>query len=413
MATGTPAPIQEETKMTTKISRRPLAALLAAPALIGVGTARAQGQPLKIGVPTAMTGTWAALGSQVVRSCRLWQKVTNAEGGLLGRPIEFLFEDTQGTPANCLRKAQEMVERDRVNILLGLMASSEALAVMPKLAEWNALFISSVNGAGSITAESWVPNAFRANTSGPMGARALALWLRNSPQTDFFSLSLDYAWGRSSVETFEGLLRGIGKRSTGSVFAPVGTRDYSSFITRVRQANPQALYIALTGDDGTAFLRQAAQYRLFERMPVVTETVDMLFTRPAGEAAIGLVGGSRYSFAYDIPANNQFVQRFRAEYNDLPDTYDGEQWQACEVLAAAIRKAGSTETPQVVAALRDLELSSIKGPLKIRACDGQAEQQGFVVRVARREGFPYPVPDVISTFTAAEVTPACRASNFT
>lgn len=399
--------------MTTKIARRPLAALLAAPALIGVGTARAQGQPLKIGVPTAMTGTWAALGSQVVRSCRLWQKAMNAEGGLLGRPIEFLFEDTQGTPANCLRKAQEMVERDRVNILLGLMASSEALAVMPKLAEWNALFISSVNGAGSITAESWVPNAFRANTSGPMGARALALWLRNSPQTDFFSLSLDYAWGRSSVETFEGLLRGIGKRSIGSVFAPVGTRDYSSFITRVRQANPQALYIALTGDDGTAFLRQAAQYRLFERMPVVTETVDMLFTRPAGDAAIGLVGGSRYSFAYDIPANNTFVSRFRAEYNELPDTYDGEQWQACEVLATAIRKAGSTETPQVVAALRDLELSSIKGPLKVRACDGQAEQQGFVVRVARRDGFPHPVPEVISTFTAAEVTPACRASNFT
>lgn len=202
------------------ITRRPaLAALLAAPALSGVS--RAQGQPLKLGVPTAMTGTWAALGAQVVRSCRLWAKTVNAEGGLLGRPVEFLFEDTQGVPANCLRKAQEMVERDRVNILLGLMASSEALAVMPKLADWNALFISSVNGAGSITAEAWVPNAFRANTSGPMGARALALWLRNSPQTNFFSLSLDYAWGRSSVETFEGLLTGIGKRSIGSVFAPL------------------------------------------------------------------------------------------------------------------------------------------------------------------------------------------------
>lgn len=398
--------------MTMNIARRPaLAALLAAPAFINQG--RAQGAPLKLGVPTAMTGTWAALGAQVVRSCRLWAKTINAEGGLLGRPVEFLFEDTQGVPANCLRKAQEMVERDRVNILLGLMASSEALAVMPKLAEWNALFISSVNGAGSITAEAWVPNAFRSNTSGPMGARALALWLRNSPQTDFFSLSLDYSWGRSSVETFEGLLRGIGKRSIGSVFAPVGTRDYSSFITRIRQANPQALYIALTGDDGTAFLRQAAQFRLFERMPVVTETVDMLFTRPAGDAAIGLVGGSRYSFAYDHPLNNAFVQRFRAEYNDLPDTYDGEQWQALEVLRAAVNKAGSTATPAVVAALRDLELTSIKGPLKIRGCDGQAEQQGFVVRVARREGSPVPAPEVIATFTAAEVTPACRASNFT
>lgn len=397
---------------TLTIARRPaLAALLAAPALIR--PAAAQSGPIRIGVPTAMTGTWAALGAQVVRSCRLWAKTVNADGGLLGRPVEFLFEDTQGVPANCLRKAQEMVERDRVNILLGLMASSEALAVMPKLAEWNALFISSVNGAGSITAEHWVPNAFRSNVSGPMGARALALWLRNAPQESFFSLSLDYAWGRSSVETFEGLLRGIGKRPVGSVFAPVGTRDYSSFITRIRQANPQALYIALTGDDGTAFLRQAAQFRLFERMPVVTETVDMLFTRPAGDAAIGLVGGSRYSFAYDHPANNDFVQRFRAEHNELPDTYDGEQWQACQVLAEAVRKAGRTDTEAVVAALRDLETTSVKGPLKIRACDGQAEQQGFVVRVARREGIPHPAPEVIATYSAAEVTPACRTSSFT
>ena len=392
------------------MGRRTALGLLAAPALIR--PAAAQSGPIRIGVPTAMTGTWAVLGAQVVRTCRLWARTVNAEGGLLGRPVEFLFEDTQCVPANCLRKAQEMVERDRVNILLGLMASSEALAVMPKLAEWNALFISSVNGAGSITAEHWVPNAFRANTSGPMGARALALWLRAAPQTEFFSLSLDYAWGRSSVETFEGLLRGIGKRSIGSVFAPVGTRDYSSFITRIRQANPQALYIALTGDDGTAFLRQAAQFRLFERMPVVTETVDMLFTRPAGDAAIGLVGGSRYTFTLNNPANAAFLQRFRSELNELPDTYDGEQWQACEVLATAVRKARRTDTEAVVAALRDLEMSSIKGPLKIRACDGQAEQAGLVVRVDRRDGMPHPVPEVIATYAPSEVTPACRAANF-
>jgi branched-chain amino acid transport system substrate-binding protein len=385
-------------------------ALLSAPVLTRF--AQAQSGPLKLGVPTAITGSWAALGAQVVRTCRLWAKTVNAQGGLLGRQVEFLFEDTQGVPANCLRKAQEMVERDRVNILLGLMASSEALAVMPKLAEWNALFISSINGAGQITAEARVPNAFRANISGPMGARSLALWLRDAPQNDFFSLSLDYSWGRSSVETFESLLRGMNKRPIGSVFAPVGTRDYSTYIARIRQANPQALYIALTGDDGTAFLRQAAQFRLFERMPIVTETVDMLFTRPAGEAAIGLVGGSRYCFTYDQPANNDFVRRFRAEFNDVPDTYDGEQWQALEVLAAAAAKARSTDTAALVAALQDLELSSIKGPLKMRACDGQAEQQGFVVRVGRREGFGHPVPEVIKTYPAAEVTPACRSSTF-
>lgn len=383
---------------------------LATPAFIR--RASAQSGPIRLGVPTAVTGTWAPLGAQVVRTCRLWAKAINAQGGLLGRQVEFLFEDTQGVPANCLRKAQEMVERERVNILLGLMASSEALAVMPKLGEWNALFISSVNGAGSITAEHFVPNAFRANTSGPMGARSIALWLRDAPQTDFFALSLDYAWGHSSVETFEGLMRGMNKRVTGKVFAPVGTRDYSTYITRIRQANPQALYIALTGDDGAAFLRQEGQFRLFDRFPVVTETVDLLNVRPAGEAAVGLIGGSRYTFTYDNPANAAFVRRFRAEHNEVPDTYDGEQWQALEVLAAAVAKAGSTETAALRGALEDLEISSVKGPVKMRACDHQAEQQGFVVKVARVEGYGHPVPEVIRTYPAAEVTPACRSASY-
>ncbi len=113
---------------------------------------RAQSNVIRIGVPTAITGTWAALGAQVIRTCRLWAKDVNAKGGIDGRQVEFVFEDTQGTPANCIRKAEEMVQKGRINILLGLMASSEALAVLPKLAEWNALFISSINGAGCCVA---------------------------------------------------------------------------------------------------------------------------------------------------------------------------------------------------------------------------------------------------------------------
>ncbi|MGE0723726.1 MAG: ABC transporter substrate-binding protein [Alphaproteobacteria bacterium] len=405
--------------MTKMLTRRGLLGATAAIAAAGalpmpaiVRSARAQAGPLKLGVPTAITGTWAALGAQVLRTSRLWAKTVNAQGGIAGRQVEFVFEDTQGVPANCLRKAQEMVERDKINILLGLMASSEALAVMPKLADWNTLFISSINGAGNITAEAFVPNMFRANISGPMGARALSLWLQDQPATEFFSLSLDYAWGHSSVEVFEKLITGMGKKAIGKVFAPVGTKDYSTYIARVRQANPQALYTALTGDDGTAFLKAAGQYRLAERMQLVTETVDLLNVKPVGESAIGLIGSSRYPFAYDHPVNNAFVDLFRKEYGEVPDTFDGEHWQALQLLAEAVKKAGSTETKALVQALEGLEMESIKGKLKVRACDHQAEQQGFVVKVEQRAGFPHPVPAVIKTYPPERVTPDCRKSTF-
>jgi branched-chain amino acid transport system substrate-binding protein len=98
----------------------------------------------------------------------MWAKVQNAYGGILGRPIQPLIEDTGGNPADAVRRSQETVERDNCNIVTGITLSSEALAVAPKL-EWNAIFLSSDNGDGKLTAGAPVTNFFRANISAPMG----------------------------------------------------------------------------------------------------------------------------------------------------------------------------------------------------------------------------------------------------
>ena len=144
-----------------------------------------------------------SVGQQQKRGAELYAKLQNAKGGILGRPIELLIEDTAGNPANCVRKAQEMVERRDCRLLTGITLSSEALAVVPKLAEWNWIFISSDNGDGRLTAESLVPNFFRANISGPMGTRAVSLYLRSAKLQKFYALGLEYAWGHNSVQVFE------------------------------------------------------------------------------------------------------------------------------------------------------------------------------------------------------------------
>ena len=127
----------------------------------------------------------------------------NEKGGILGRKIELLIEDTAGNPANCVRKAQEMVERHKCRLFTGITLSSEALAVVPKLAEWDSIFVSSDNGDGRLTAASFVPNFFRANISGPMGTRAVSLYLKDSKFQKFYAIGLDYAWGHNSVGVFE------------------------------------------------------------------------------------------------------------------------------------------------------------------------------------------------------------------
>src|SRR5450631_3643621 len=247
----------------TTITRR--AALASFGAVTIAGTRARAADAIKIGMPLALTGPLGSVGEQMRRGAELWAKTVNAKGGVLGRPIQLFISDTAGDPATCVRKAQEAVEREECHLLFGMTLSSEALAVVPKLAEWNAIFISSDNGDGRLTGESFVPNFFRANISGPMGARAVSLYLRDAPFKNFYGLGMDYAWGRNSVAVFEDEMKRAGKNFVGAVFSPTGTKDFSTYITKIRNSGADAMYFALAGDDLNAFLVQAKQYRLGEK----------------------------------------------------------------------------------------------------------------------------------------------------
>lgn len=371
----------------------------------------AQSKVIQIGVPTGITGNWSALGAQVQRACNLFEKHINAQGGIDGQRIAFVYEDTQGDPAACVRKVSELVEGRGIKLITGIISSGESLAVMPRLGDWNALYLATISGTGTLTGSNFVPNVFRPCTSGPMRARAIARWLSKSDKTKFFTIAQDYAWGKSSLATFEGLIKNLNRESVGSILSPLGTKDYSSYITRIRQAKPEVLYVAMSGDDATAFLKQAGQYRLGERMQIVTEVLDLLNTRPLGDAGIGLCGVSQYNYSYGAPANAEFVRLFKAEYDDIPDTYEGETWQALEFLAEGIRRAKSTDAAAVRTALEDLEIDTLKGRVKLRACDHQGEQSVFIARLEKTGDAPYPTPKIIETYAASEVTPGCRADS--
>jgi branched-chain amino acid transport system substrate-binding protein len=372
----------------------------------------AAADPIKIGAPLALTGPLGSVGQQLKRGCELWAKVQNAKGGLLGRPIQLLIEDTGGNPADAVRKAQEMVERDGCNIFTGITLSSEALAVVPKLDEWNAIFISSDNGDGRLTAESFVPNFFRANVSAPMGARAVSLFLRTAQYKSFYAIGMDYAWGRNSVSVFESEMKQAKKNFVGSVFSPIGTKDFSTYITKIRQSGADACYVTMAGDDYNAFLSQAAQYRLPEKVQLLSEVVDLTVPRAVGDAARGLISSMRYCFRVDNPKNKDFVAIWEKEYDAVPDNNEGEQWQALQILAAGIEKAKSTETKALRGALETVEIDDIKGHVAIRKCDHQGVQGGTIVKLAKAEGFSYPVPEIIAIFPGDKTAPACNKMTF-
>jgi branched-chain amino acid transport system substrate-binding protein len=369
-------------------------------------------ETIKIGMPSALTGPNGEIGSQMRRGAEFWAKSVNAQGGLLGRKIELFVQDTGGDPATAVRKAQDVVERDGCRLLFGMTLSSEALAVVPKLAEWNAIFMSSDNGDGRLTAESFVPNFFRANTSGPMGTRAVSLFLRQANFKNFFALGMDYAWGHNSIGVFKDEVKKAGKNFIGDIYAPIGTKDYSTYITKIRQSGADACFLVLQGDDNNAFLSQAKQYRLGDKVQLLTEIVDLNSIHAVGDAAIGLIGSSRYTFTFPGEANARFVEAWKKEYNTVPDVFEGEQWQACQMLAAGIVKAGSIEADKLRPALETVAIDSIKGHVAMRACDHQAEQQGFMVKVVKKDGAKDPIPELIATFPADQITPGCRKMTY-
>ena len=368
--------------------------------------------PIRIGMPLALTGPFGEIGVQMRHGAEFWAKEVNAAGGLLGRQIELSIEDTAGDPAACVRKAQETVERDGCRLLIGMVLSSEALAVVPKLAEWNAIFMSSDNGDGRLTGSSFVPNFFRANISGPMETRTISLWLRKADFKNFYAIGMDYAWGHNSVGVFEDEVKKAKKNFLGAVYSPNGTKDFSTYITKIRQSGADACFLVLAGDDNAAFLSQAHEYRLSDKVQLITSIVELNAINAIGDASLGLAGSMRYVFSIDNPKNKAFVAAWQKEYNALPDVFEGEHYQACKMLQAGIDAAKSIDAEKLRPALEGIAIDSIKGHVVMRACDHQAVQGGIMVKVVKKPEFKNPVPDIIATFPADEVTPACRQMTY-
>jgi branched-chain amino acid transport system substrate-binding protein len=368
--------------------------------------------PIKIGMPAALSGGYAQYGIQAKRAAELYTKDIAAKGGILGRPVEFIYEDTAGDPATAVRKAQKLVEKDEVKFLTGIALSSEAIAVSKKCPEWKVIFMSTINGAGSLTAKDYNRYFFRPNTSGPMGARAVSLYLAEAPMKKFFGLGADYAWGRDSVASFVTQITAAKKDVVGKEYPPVGTKDFAAYISKIKQSGAEGCYIALPGQDSSIFLRQAGQFGLNRTVKPIMEIVELENMKAVGEGMAGTIGGSRYPFTVDTPRNKDFVKRFFAMHKVYPDMFDGETYEGLEWLGQIIEKVKTDDVEQVIEAWEDSKYDGLEGPFLMRKCDHQAVQPGFVVEAVKDPAYPHLIPKILATYPGDRVTPKCRTEDF-
>jgi branched-chain amino acid transport system substrate-binding protein len=339
-------------------------------AALVLSSAHAQ-EPLRIGVPTSMTGPMASLGTEVKRAMEFAAAEANARGGVAGHKVELRFLDTESKP-ELARKQAERLALDGYKILSGTVVSGEALAIVPLLQRWDALFLSTINKSNRLTSDACVPRFFRVNRSDAQDAAAIGPWLATRKESRWAIMASDIAWGRESGQAFTAAAQAHGMKIVTEHYAALATNDYAPYIQRIRDSGADGLWVALAGRDAITFATQAKQYGLLER--VATAGISFMTdanVKTLGDIAKGMSSIINYSWTLDNAENRRFVAAWRKAYGDTPANFEGEVYLGMQVLFQAVERARSVEPAAVAKAMSGASFDTILGKVTMRAADHQ------------------------------------------
>ena len=359
--------------------------------------------PLKIGVPTDLSGTYATLGEEVMRAVRFAVDEANAAGGVAGHKVEFKSYDTEAKPDLARRQSEKLVQ-EGYPILTGLIASGEGLAIAPLMERWGSIYISTINKADELTGANCVPRVFRVNTQSAMDAATVKPWVGERKEKKWAVVAADIAWGRGSGELFVKAVKSLGKEITAELYTPANTNDFAPYIEQVKKSGAEGLWVVLAGRDAINFAQQSKQFGLTDSITVsgVSFTTDGT-VKTLGDAAKGVYGIINYSATLDTPQNQKFVKAWVAKYKTPPTNFEGETYLGMEVLFQAVKAANSVKPDDIAKAMSGREFDTIMGKLKIRAEDRQLLKPNYFGIVEPVDGVLRPV--IKTTVSAADVAP--------
>lgn len=359
--------------------------LTAALAVAAAGSAAAQSkEPIKVGVLTPLSGTYAPIGQQVRWGTELAAKEINAAGGIDGRQVQLVFEDSEANPSVATRKAEKLFQSDKVDFLTGVVNSGATIAVGQIAERNNRLASTTVSLSDAITGAKCSPNLFRVNAPGGMQATGLAQWIKeNKPDARVFAIGPDYEMGRDTVAGFQKKAKELGLNVVGEIFPPLGEKDYTPYFGQIRQARPDVLYTSTAGNDTVRLFSQMQEYGLLQRLTPVGASVAVTAQNlgAMGKTAEGFMTVAGYSPDLDTPANKEFVSKFQQAFNSKPDLYGADSYGVMNFYKQAVEKAGSTDTDKVRKAMEGLSWQTPQGQKSMRAGDHQAVMDVYVLRV--------------------------------
>ena len=367
---------------------RTLAFVLALSALI-VGTTQAQPKPIRIGEINSYKGQPAFL-EPYKKAMDLAVEEINAAGGINGRKLELVIRDDGGNPGDAVRVAEELVSREKVDLLAGGFLSNIGLALTDFAKQKKTFFLASEPLTDKIVWQSGNRYTFRLRTSTYMQAAMLVPEAAKMGKKRWAVVYPNYEYGQSAVATFKEQLKKLQPdvEFVAEQAPPLGRIDPGAVVQALADARPDAIFNVLFGADLARFVREGNTRGLFKGREVVSlltgepEYIDPLKDEtPEG----WLVTGYPW-YGIDTPEHKSFFIAYHKKYDDYPRLGSVVGYATIKALAAGLKKANSTDTEKLIAAFRGLTFESPFGKVTFRAIDHQSTMGAYVGRTTLRGG---------------------------
>jgi len=333
-------------------------------ATLKVPAVHAQGAaPFKLGLLTVKTGPLAEGGIQMEQGVITFLKEHNST--MAGRKVDLISADTGGNPAGAKNKVQELVERDKVDVILGPLASFELLAIADYIARAKTPLLS-LAAAEDLTQRRPNPWFLRASATSSQAMHPMADYAyKEMGLRRIITVVEDFAFGYEQMGGFQQTFEDDGGRIVKKLWTPIVTPDYTPYLVQI--ADCDGVCQGFAGSNPLRFMKQYANFGL--KLPVVTgETgADDALLRSFGDDALGLVSASPYSADDPNPANQRFVADMAKNFNVLPGFYAAGLYVNCEVVEAGLQKTGgkTDDKTALMAALKSVSLDDTpRGPIR-------------------------------------------------
>ena len=335
--------------------------------LAGATSAMAQGT-VKIGLIMPFSGQFADAATQMDNAIRLWVKQNGETHG--GKKLEFIRKDTGGiAPDVAKRLAQELVVRDGVDILAGFVLTPNAMAA-GDVSQQAKKFMVVMNAATSIiTTKS--EYMVRTSLTTPQLNGAMGTWaVKKLGIKKVYSMVSDFGPGIDAETAFIKAFKEAGGDVIGQVKFPVANPDFSAFVQRAKDLNPEAIYIWVPGGAQPGAMGKALAERGIDARKTKVlgqlELTDPNAIKAMGDAALGMMVSSHYDAAHDTPKNKAFAAAYNAEYKRRPDYFSIGGWDGMHLISEVLKKTGGkTDAAAMIAAAKGMAWESPRGPISI------------------------------------------------